>query len=125
MEHNKKIRQNIIEILDLNVDSFPENLYLQLCNQLKLFNFETNRIVVNEEDNQSYESTVSTYSDPSIYPSVSSSLLRRRRTANSLENELLRVNRENELLYITNPTTGRKVLKYGRVGKRILRNEVV
>ncbi len=107
---NRKIRNEIMEILDNHSKDIPDGVYLELCNKLQKFDFDNEKI--NPEDYQSIEQL-----DSVINPLV------RARNVFVLEERRRRMD-EYDRKYILNPETGRDVLRTGRVGRRLVAQEL-
>lgn len=100
MFSNKQIRSEIMEIIDNNSKNIPEGVYLELCDKLQKFNFSSEK-KNQDEDDILLEAEV---------------ILERR-----AEREHRQFMAAHNARYITNPVTGREVLRTGRIGRALAR----
>lgn len=130
--NNKNIRSQIMEIIDDNSKDIPEGVYLQLCNKLQEFTFE-------EESNRDFLNDIDymVYSDSDSEPEGRTRATRRvvnaeqhfaRREARMARQSEARL-AEQQLVnpearrYIINPETNRQVLRTGRIGRALARQQ--
>lgn len=110
---NKEIRQEIINLLDDNSENIQEGLYIQLCNKLGLLNFD--QLLIDPE----------LLNDPDLERASTEAFLIYEKIKEI--QDIRRLHQKNEIrrrLYVFNDKTGRFVLKTGRTGQRILKQQL-
>jgi hypothetical protein len=101
---NIKVRSDIIEVLFDNSKDIPDGVYLKVCNLLQNFRFFPHNDL--ELDDFEHDMIV----------------IRRYEIAEAERQETQRREQRRERRrYVTNPETGRRVLRDGRIGRSIAR----
>lgn len=120
MSSNKQLRSDIMNIIDDNSRHISEGSYLELCNKLQKMNFCEDSPFI-PESGPLHETIIEAFED--IYDEVSSKYVARikelKKEIKELKKEASVKQLEKTSKYVVNPETGRKVLRDGRIGKKL------
>lgn len=128
MSNNKQVRSDIMSILDDNSKNIPEGVYLELCNKLQKFKFEDKPkpkryLVIYDSDNEyAGEVEMTEEQEAEMAAAEAAAILREEIEEAEEAAAIIRRNARKETKsskYVTNPETGRRVLRDGRIGKKL------